>query len=92
MNRSDLVARIRKLYPLLSANDVNLAVNTILDAIRRKLASGGRVEIRNFGTFLLRYRKPKLGRNPQNGDPVNVPGKFYPAFRAGNKFKRRIDK
>jgi integration host factor subunit beta len=66
-------------------------LDTIFDEIVAHMAKGGRVELRGFGVFEGRMRKPRKGRNPQNGDIINVPAKFYPFFRAGKVLQDQID-
>ena len=91
MNRSDLIARLAERYPQLLTKDAELAVKVILDTMSSSLASGGRVEIRGFGSFALNYRPPRVGRNPKSGEKVNVPAKYVPHFKAGKELRERVD-
>jgi integration host factor subunit beta len=52
--------------------------------------SGGRVEIRGFGSFGLNYRPPRQGRDPKTGDKVKVPAKYVPHFKAGKELRERV--
>ncbi|MDX1354724.1 MAG: HU family DNA-binding protein, partial [Halomonas venusta] len=70
MTKSELIEQIAMRQPELSAKEVETAVRIILDDMTDALASGGRVEIRGFGSFSLHYREPRVGRNPKTGDPV----------------------
>lgn len=90
MNRSDLINRLAELHPQLLAKDAELAVKTILDAMSGTLARGGRIEVRGFGSFGINYRPPRQGRNPKNGDQVQVPAKYVPHFKAGNELRERV--
>ena len=90
MNRSDLITRLAELHPQLLAKDAELAVKTILDAMSGMLARGGRIEVRGFGSFGINYRPPRQGRNPKNGDKVNVPEKYVPHFKAGKELRERV--
>lgn len=54
------------------------------------LVTGGRVEIRGFGSFGLNYRPPRTARNPKTGTPVDVPGKWTPHFKAGKELRERV--
>jgi integration host factor subunit beta len=90
MTRSDLIARLAELHPQLVAKDSELAVKVILDALSSTLSSGGRVEIRGFGSFGLNYRPPRQGRNPKTGDKVKVPAKYVPHFKAGKDLRERV--
>lgn len=63
----------------------------VLDAIQQALVSGGRVEIRGFGSFGLNYRPPRTGRDPKTGEQVRGPAKYSPHFKAGKEVRERID-
>ncbi|MBI5917840.1 MAG: integration host factor subunit beta [Nitrosomonadales bacterium] len=91
MTRSELIAKLAERHPQLLAKDAELAVKEILDAMGETLASGGRIEIRGFGSFALNYRPPRLGRNPKSGDKVQVPAKYVPHFKAGKELRERVD-
>lgn len=90
MKRSDLITRLAELQPQLLAKDVELGVMVILGALSNTLSKGGRIEIRGFGSFGLNYRPAYQGRNPKNGDPVKVPAKYVPHFKAGKELRKRV--
>ncbi len=92
MNKSDLITRLAQRYPQFLATDAQLAVNTILGAMAKSLSQGGRIEIRDFGSFDLNYRPPRTGRNPRSGDKVQVPAKDMPHFKAGVELRERATK
>ena len=75
----------------LSAVEVETVVNTILDTISGALASGGRVELRGFGSFGIKDRRARQGRNPKTGEPVQVPEKRAVFFKAGKEMRERVD-
>ena len=91
MTRSDLILKLQSLNPNLSVKDVELAVTTILNGINKTLSTGGRVEVRGFGSFALNYKPPRRGRNPKTGDTVMVPEKYVPHFKAGLELRERVD-
>lgn len=91
MTRTDLIAKLAALHPHLQSKDVELSVKVILDSMATRLAQGGRVEIRGFGSFSLNYRPPRLGRNPKTGEKVQVPPKYVPHFKAGKALRERAD-
>ncbi len=91
MNRSDLIEEIYIGQDVLSSTDVELAIKYMIDQMSQELASGGRVEIRGFGSFSLNYRKPRSARNPKTGEPVATTGKFVPHFKPGKEFRYRVD-
>ena len=91
MNRSALIKKLALRHPQLTAKDCDLAARTILDALSRALAKGGRIEIRGFGSFDLNSRPPRKGRNPKTGASVRIPAKYTPHFKAGKELRERIN-
>ena len=91
LTKSELVAYISQEQPQLSEQDVELAVNSILDCMSRALVSGERIEIRGFGSMSLHYRPPRIGRNPKTGEKVQVPEKYVPHFKPGANLRKRVD-
>jgi len=57
----------------------------------QELATGGRIEIRGFGSFSLHYRPPRMGRNPKTGEPVALPAKYVPHFKPGKDLRERVN-
>jgi integration host factor subunit beta len=91
LTKSELVANITQDQPQLSEQDVELAVNSILDRMASALAMGERIEIRGFGSMTLHYRPPRIGRNPKTGEKVQVPEKYVPHFKPGANLRKRVD-
>jgi integration host factor subunit beta len=91
VNRSELIARLAAHAPSLTIKDAEVSVSLILASIGDALASGGRVEIRGFGSFGLIYRPQRTARNPKSGEQVQVPGKYVPRFKAGKELRKRVD-
>jgi integration host factor subunit beta len=89
MNRADIVNRLSE-QSNLSQKLAKLVVDTIIDTIRKAIISGERVEIRGFGSFSLRSYKPYKGRNPKNGEIVEVPAKRLPYFKVGKELREMI--
>lgn len=71
---------------------MELAVNTLLKHIAESLEGGQRVEIRGFGSFALRYRAPRTGRDPKTGNAVELDAKHIPRFKAGKALRDRVNK
>ena len=65
-------------------------VNAVLDAIGAELASGNKVSFPGFGTFEVRERAARTGRNPQTGAEIQIAASKAPAFKAGSKLKERV--
>ena len=89
MTKSELIERLVGRHLMLKGKDLDVAVKLIIDAIARRLTQGHRIEIRGFGSFSLRYRRPRVGRNPKSGENVTVPGKYVPHFKAGKELRQR---
>ncbi len=91
MNRSNLIANLAHKHIQLTVADVDVSVKTMLDAMSNKLAEGGRVEIRGFGSFSVHSRPSKLGRNPRTGESVLIPETHVPHFKPGLELKERVN-
>ena len=91
MLRSELVAKIAIENPHLTQSDAERVVHMIFDKITEKLSGGGRVELRGFGAFSVRHRGPHRGRNPKNGEPVDVEEKVVPHFKMGKELLNRLN-
>ena len=75
----------------LTSKDVELAVKTMLEQMSNTLATGGRIEVRGFGSFSLHYRAPRIGRNPKTGESVGLSGKHVPQFKPGKELRDRVN-
>lgn len=67
------------------------AVNSVFDMIIDSVSKGQKVVITGFGTFKLRTRAPRKGRNPQTGEEIMIGEKRIPGFTAGKAFKRAVE-
>ncbi len=91
MTKSELISRLAGHYPRLTAKDVEVAVNAVLEAMIASLVRGQRIEIRGFGSFEINHRPPRTGRNPKTEEKVPVPEKFVPHFKPGRELRERVD-
>lgn len=91
MIRSELVAIVASQNRHLYHSDVERIVGAILDDITHALENGDRVELRGFGTFSVRQRTSRSGRNPKTGDAVFVEEKWVPFFKAGKELQSRLN-
>ena len=66
------------------------ALNAMLDIVTEEIAKGNKVTLTGFGTFLVRSRAARMGRNPQTGEPIHIPAQDTPAFRAGSALKDAV--
>ena len=96
MNKSELIENLIQRLATekgidLNAKDAELAVKSIIEHLSDALAHGERIEIRGFGSFTLRYRPPRVGRNPRTGEAVPLPAKHVPHFKAGEDLRERVN-
>jgi integration host factor subunit beta len=91
MTKAELVDKIAEKKPGLTRRQVEVVVNTVLDGIKDALSREDKVEIRGFGSFRIRYRRAKEGRNPKTGETVQVPPKKVPFFKAGKEMREMVD-
>lgn len=91
MTKSELIEVLSRRQAHLKADDVDLAVKTLLEMMSGALTQGERIEIRGFGSFSLHFRPPRLGRNPKTGDSVALPGKHVPHFKPGKELRDRVN-
>lgn len=92
MIRSELLQALAKDNPDLRADEVEQVVDIFFDEITKRLAEGGRVELRGFGAFSTRDREARSGRNPRTGETVEVPSKRVPYFKPGKEMRERLNK
>jgi integration host factor subunit beta len=91
MTKSELIARLSERYPHLYQRDVERIVNTVFDEITTALSRGDRVELRGFGSFSVRRRNARVGRNPRTGATVKVDEKNLPFFKTGKELRERLN-
>jgi integration host factor subunit beta len=92
LNKSDLIEMLAKKLPNLAARDVEVIVNTVFDSMTDALKKSERIEIRGFGSFEVRNRKPRIGRNPKTGQAVEVGERLVPFFKVGKELRERVNK
>ena len=71
----------------LPPKDVDWAVKLMIERLSQTLSEGHRIEIRGFGSFSLRYRAPRTGRNPKTGEDVSLPACYIPHFKPGKELR-----
>ena len=91
MIRSELVQKIMEENPVLNVTDAERIITTIFDEIITTMAAGDRVELRGFGTFSIKERKARNGRNPKTGASVDIESKHVPFFKAGKLLRDRLN-
>ena len=91
MLKSQLIDKLAAEHSHLRHEDVEKVVNVVLEEIGEALKRGDRVELRGFGAFSVRKREARKGRNPRTGEPVKVPAKAVPFFKAGKELRARVN-
>ena len=90
MTKADLIDEVSQLAEL-TRKDSEVIVETIFDSIVRSLRVGDKIEIRGFGSFRIRQRKPRTGRNPKTGAKVDVPAKRVPYFKPSKELRDLVN-
>jgi integration host factor subunit beta len=91
VTRSELVERIAAKMPNLKIKDIDNIVDVVFNKLTSALAEGNRVEIRGFGAFSVRTRKPRVAINPKNKNRVEVPEKHIVHFKTGKELHERLN-
>ena len=89
MTKSNLISIVAESAGL-TKKDTEKVVSSFLSAVTDALVSGDKVQIVGFGTFEVRDRKEREGRNPANGEPMLIPASRVPAFKAGKSLKEAV--
>lgn len=90
MTKADLVEDVAKAAEL-TKKDAERLVEIVFESIIETLNKGEKIELRGFGSFRVRERGARRGRNPKTGDPVNIPAKRVPYFKPGKELKELIN-
>jgi len=91
INKKDLIEILSNSQDQLPLRDIQLTVNTIINTMIKSLNNGERIEIRGFGSFSLRYRKTRMGRNPKTGTIVAINENYVPHFKPGKNLKKQVN-
>jgi integration host factor subunit beta len=91
MTKSGLIEAIAAQMTQLPARDIEVVINTIFDSMTKALVAGDRIEIRGFGSFSVRHRRARTGRNPKTGAAIDVPPKRVPFFTVGHELRQRVN-
>jgi integration host factor subunit beta len=90
MTKADLIDEVSQIADL-TRKDSEVIVDSIFDSVVNSLRAGDKIEIRGFGSFRTRQRKPRVGRNPKTGDRVEVPAKKIPYFKPSKELKDLVN-
>lgn len=91
MNKAELVGRIAEKSQL-TKKDAEAALNAFMESVEEALVEGDKVQLVGFGTFEVRERKPRQGRNPRNPEQIiEIPASKAPVFKAGKTLKEKVN-
>ena len=90
MTKADLIENVARAAQM-SRKDSEIIVETIFESVVKSLRAGDKVEIRGFGSFRTRQRRPRIGRNPKTGARVEVPAKTIPYFKPSKDLKDLVN-
>ncbi len=90
MNKSELVASVADAAEL-TKKDAEKAVNAVFASVQKALVEGEKVQVIGFGTFEVRERAARKGRNPQTNETIDIPASKNPVFKAGKALKDAVN-
>jgi integration host factor subunit beta len=90
MTKADLVEEVSRVTEL-TRKDSEVIVDTLFDSVIKALRTGDKLEVRGFGSFRVRQRNARVGRNPKTGEKVEVPAKRVPYFKPSKELKDLIN-
>jgi len=90
MTKADLIEEVSRVLEL-TRKESEAIIDSIFDSFVKALRNGDKIELRGFGSFRTRQRRPRIGRNPKTGTRVAVPAKRIPFFRPGKELKDMVN-
>lgn len=90
MNKTELVSAVAE-QAQISKKDAEKAVSAVVDTITNALKEGEKVQLVGFGTFEVRQREARQGKNPRTGEAISIPASKAPAFKAGKALKDTVN-
>ncbi|MBF8258756.1 MAG: ihfB [Actinobacteria bacterium] len=91
MTKSDLVQKLSEQVTTLTKKECEVIVDTVFLQMKDALQKGEKIEIRGFGSFTVRVRRAKEGRNPKTGEKVSIPEKRIPFFKVGKELRELVN-
>ncbi len=91
MTKSQLIDRISEKTPRVSKGDIETIVHTVFESMQGALRRKQRIEIRGLGSFAVKTREARVGRNPKTGETVHVPRRHIPYFTVGKELRERLN-
>ena len=90
MNKGELIESVAAAAGM-SRADATKAVDAVLESVTRTLSGGGGVSLVGFGTFSVKARAARMGRNPRTGEPIHIKTSNVPGFKAGKALKDAVN-
>lgn len=91
MNKSELIEKLADKMDI-PVREASSIINTIIETMRDSLANSNPIEIRGFGSFMIKEYKPYTGRNPKTGEKIEVAPKKLPFFKVGKGLREQVNK
>lgn len=91
MNKTELINKVAEATQM-TKKDAARSVEAVFDAITEALSKGDKVQLIGFGNFEVQQKGPRKGRNPQTGEPMEIPAKKVPKFKPGKQLKEEVNK
>ena len=91
MTKSELIEAVAAKVTNFSRKDVEIIVDTLFESMAQSMSTGDKVEIRGFGSFKIKERDGRQGRNPKSGENIFIDAKKGPFFKAGKEIRERIN-
>ncbi|KQC09747.1 MAG: integration host factor subunit beta [Desulfuromonas sp. SDB] len=91
MTKNDLIKKLHEELKTYSIQDVSYVVNIVFDSMIDAIKRGERIELRGFGSFEIRERKPRMGRNPKSGAEVKLEKRKVPVFKTGKELRIMVN-
>ena len=90
MNKSDLISKMAEKSEM-TKKDSEKALKALIESVEEALANGDKVQLVGFGTFEVKERKEKIGRNPRTREEIKIPASKTPGFKAGKELKDLVN-
>lgn len=91
MTKSVLIEKVSGKFDSLTRKQTEIVVETVFETMKEALIKGEKIEIRGFGNFKLKNRRPRIARNPKTGVKIDVPGKRVLHFKVGKALKEAMN-
>lgn len=92
MNKAELITKIAENCERdLTKKDVEAVVNTFMKTVEEALVSGDSIQLIGFGSFVVKQRASRTGKNPKTGESIEIPASLVPSFKASSKLKEAMN-